>query len=267
MPVSRVETVEVERSGWGRPSFDVKVLAARDMAAMLLRGGGDMFTRKLLAITGAIVSLGCFSGAAQAHTTSLGFVPGANPGEVTFWTGSYFHGGIATNEGTLTVTGVDVTFGPTTQAFDMIVGGNSSPVGAAKPAGLVDGTNNFFWASSPDPSFTYEFPVNTDPNLFGGIRTWQGVTFAGLNPGTYDFTCGATCGTTQQWDSLSTAGSVKNLSGQGLGADTLRFTLTGSDIGGGGTNGTVTVAEPATLLLLAAGMLGLGLRERRSRMA
>src|SRR6266850_7872367 len=87
---------------------------------------------------------------AQAHTTSIGFVPGVNPGEVTFYTGSYSHGGTPVNEGSLTLTGVSLSFGPTTVAFDI------APVGT-KPSGLVDGTNNFFWGISSTPGFSYDF--------------------------------------------------------------------------------------------------------------
>lgn len=170
---------------------------------------------------------------ANAHTTSLGYVPGANPGEVTFWTGSYNHGGTPVNEGTATLTGVDVV-------YNQVVNFNIAPVNA-KPAGLVDGTNNFFWGPFP-----YPFPVNTDPVLFGGVVWWQGVTFTGLSPGTYDFTCGGTCGTTAQWVSLTAAG------GSG---GTVRITLTAGSIGGGTVGAIPTLSQWAMWVM--AFLLGL----------
>lgn len=178
------------------------------------------------------------AGVAYAHTTSLGFVPGTNAGEVTFWTGSYNHGGTPVNEGIGTLAGVTVAFGPVSNPF------NLGPVNV-KPAGLVDGTNNFFWDSA------FNFPVSTDPNLFGGVVWWQGVTFAGLVPGTYSFTCGSQCGVTAQWDSLSTAG------GQG---GAVQVTLQAGDIGGG------EVPEPAGLAVLGLALAGLAAaRAHKSR--
>ncbi len=206
--------------------------------------------RRLFGLVAVLVFGVLTSATVFAHTTSIGYVPGANPGEVTFFTGSYVHSGTPVNEGSLTLTGFSLSFGPTTVPF------NIAPV-STEPSGLVDGTNNFFWGQSSTLGFTYDFPLSTDPILFGGVAWWQGVTFAGLQPGAYDVTCGATCGVTAQWDSLSTAGAIQNLSG-GLGQDTVRFTLTGQDIGGGGT-----VPEPDILLLVGLGLLGLSICKRQ----
>lgn len=176
---------------------------------------------------------------ANAHTTSIGFVPGANAGEVTFWTGSYHNiaenGGV--NEGSLTLVGADVVFGPIVTAFDI------TPV-AVKPAGLVDGTNNCYWTTTNFSSLNCS--VLSDPNLIGPVRLWQGVTFAGLSPGTYNFTCGATCGTSDVFRSLTGAGP--NIFAQ--------VTLTGKDIGG-------NVPEPGILALMSLGLIGLGIQRRK----
>lgn len=187
-------------------------------------------SKALAFLTGAAIAVGAIGGAA-AHTTSLGFVPGGNAGEVTFWTGSYGHGGTPANEGSGQLTGISVSYDQT-QPF------NLGPVNS-KPAGLIDGTNNFFWAADQT------FPHSVDPVLFGGVVVWQGVTFTGLVPGTYSFTCGQNCGVTQQWATF--------------GAGAVQVTLRAGDIGGGGGN---EVPAPATAALLLAGLAGLALRKR-----
>ena len=107
----------------------------------------------LVALLASSLAVGSLSAAASAHTTSLGFLPGASPGEVTFWTGSYDHGGVPVNEGIGTLVGVDVVFN---QALAFGI----TPVNT-KPAGLVDGTNNFYWAVDGS------FPVSADPGISG----------------------------------------------------------------------------------------------------
>ncbi len=181
---------------------------------------------------------------AAAHTTSLGYVPGTTAGSVTFYTGSYTHGGTPANEGTATLTGVTVS-------YNQSVNFNIPPVGV-KPAGLIDGFNNFFWG--PFNGTVYPFPVSVDPNLFGGVVWWQGVSFTGLSAGTYTFTCGTSCGVTAQWASLNTGGG-----------EVVTVTLTGASIGGGSTE-IPTLSEWGLIvmaLLLAASTAAVLRRRRR----
>ena len=200
--------------------------------------------RRVLGLLG-LIGICAGIGTAAAHTTSLGYVPGTTAGSVTFWTGSYSHGGTPVNEGTATLTGVSVN-------YIQVVNFNVPPVGT-KPAGLVDGTNNFFWG--PLVGSSYPFPVSVDPVLFGGVIWWQGVTFTGLVPGTYTFTCGNNCGVTQQWQSLNTGAG-----------ETVTVNLTGSVIGGGGGPAAdiPTVSEwgliLSALMLLAMGLVTLRFR-------
>lgn len=175
---------------------------------------------------------------AFAHTSSLGYVPGSTAGSVVFWTGSYEHGGTVFNEGTFTLQGI------TNPAFLAVVNANVAPT-SIRPGGLIDGTNNFFWAQDNTSSTGYTFPVSVDPVIFGlGISHWQGISFTGLAPGDYSFTCGTTCGSTQQWETLDNRA--------------VTVTLTSRDIGG-------AVPEPATWMMMILGMGAVGFAMRRQK--
>lgn len=106
-----------------------------------------------------------------ADTVGLGYVNNGTPGSVTFW-GSSYHPGVTFTEGSLKLEGVGSNpYASTTVTFDQLV--------TAKPAGLIDGQNNFYSASWNGCS--------SNPTTCG-IRTWQGVSFSALRPGVYRYT-------------------------------------------------------------------------------
>ena len=194
------------------------------------------------AAIGLALATVAFATGAQAHTTSLGYTPGGTAGSVIVWSGHYSHGGLPPLEGTAYLTGISLV-------YDSSAPYSIGPV-SVKPAGLVDGTNNFFWGPSP-----YPFPVSVDPNLFGGVVHWQGVEFSGLLPGTYSFTCGSTCGETQEWASLTEVGGVSG---------SVQFTLTGGDIGL-----PPGIPEPSTwaMMIIGFGAVGSMVRSQRRKQA
>ena len=170
------------------------------------------------------------TGIASAHTTSIGFVAGDNPGEVVFWTGSYHSCG-AVNEGVMTLTGVNGTvYGPVDKPFDI-------PVVCSRPEGLVNGTNNCFWPQ--DQNLPLDCTLLADPGISGGVEIWQGVVFDGLSPGQYEFTCGNNCGVTADWRSWNDSSAT--------------FTVTGAQIGGGAVDAipVPTLSQIGIILLIA----------------
>ena len=193
-----------------------------------------MHTRKLI----AIAALGLFGGisAVSAHTTSLGYVPGAVAGTVTFWTGTYGPGHVSTvlAEGTGLLTGFSLAYSSGVTPFMGVV--------SAKPTGLVDGVNNFFWGSFAAGSFG----TGVDPLLNGGPIWWESITLTGLSAGTYDFTIADDARTTASWRTIDGLGSV-------------RITLTAADVSG--------VPEPLSLALAGLGLVGVALSRRGKKAA
>lgn len=191
-------------------------------------------------LSAAVAAVGFTVGASSAHTISIGFEAGTNPGDVTFWVGNYTHGspGSVPLEGSILLEGVNGTaFTPVSQLFDM----NTT----FKPTGLVDGTNNFYVSGPLGGSGSLVDTINpflTVCGACGPVTAWQGTTITGLNPGDYKFTFVEQANPTASWtqwnDSLNQT-----------------LTITGSNIGGGGTN---PVPLPAGLPLIAMAMGALG---------
>ena len=190
---------------------------------------------------------------AFAHATSIGYA-NAGPGAVAIWLGTYSSGhGASHLEGSMNLVGVNGnSFASTTIAFSLAAGDpNGSGTWASiagytatKPAGLVDGTTNFFGCSSAGAL------TAADCNAQGqtGLQPthWQGAVFAGLTPGDYQFTYVPIANPTAEW-------SVLNPNMNGV------FTITGAVIDPN------AVPVPATLSLLGAGLGLTGLFSRRRR--
>ncbi len=143
------------------------------------------------------------AGYSYGHAISIGYA-NAGPGSVTIWLGTYSTGHAAlANEGSLSLAGVLGNPFPLTQvAFNQVAG-----VGVGlKPAGLVDGTTNFYIPNISDPNAALvntEAGFNASCPACGPVDRWQGVTFAGLTAGSYQFTWIPAANPTAQWDILN----------------------------------------------------------------
>lgn len=113
-----------------------------------------------VALSAAILAM---SGAASAHTISLGSLNAGAPGSVTIWLGSYHTG--APNEGSLTI-------GGNTYAFNLLA--------ASLPTGLIDGVNNFYAPNVGGAVGQYDQATN---GTGLSVTRWQGVTVTGLSAG------------------------------------------------------------------------------------
>lgn len=169
---------------------------------------------KKFTLTLVVFALSMAANTASAHTTSLGFLPGENSGDVVFWAGTYDHYEFncpevpPANEGTLTVTGIEGTvYGPVELPFDIAAT-------CTRPEGLVDGDNNCYYNSDDGGTSSYLDCSISDPSTgyWGFLETiaWQGVQISGLEPGTYSVTCGQNCGSTVTWQSFDNSdGNVR----------------------------------------------------------
>jgi hypothetical protein len=124
--------------------------------------------------------------AAGAHTMTIGYA-NAGPGSVTFWFGSWHDLVPPLFEGSMQLEGVAPTvFAPTVVNFTLSAGCNPGVANCPnKPAGLVDGTTNFYSCASPPVGQTL---CASDVDGNGPVNKWQGVTFNNLQAGTYRFT-------------------------------------------------------------------------------
>lgn len=202
-----------------------------------------MFFKKISIAILAACSLGLAAGEASAHAISIGY-ENAGPNSVNIWLGTYSVGHAApVNEGSLTLQGaLSTVYGPVTTPFNLLTGLGS----AFKPAGLVDGTTNFYIPNISDPNAALvgsEAGFNASCPACGPVDHWQGVTFTGLTAGDYQFTWVPIASPTAQWDILN-----NNMNGI--------FHLSDAVVTG-------NVPEPASMALLALGLLGVGFFRRR----
>ena len=188
----------------------------------------------------AVLSLGA-AGNAAAHATSIGYA-NAGAGAVTVWLGTYQHGGHHL-EGSMKLEGVLGTiYGPQTNPFTILTG-----TGAGfKPAGLVDGSTNFF-APGPCAEGGTAPLVGVDPNICGGVNHWQGATFSGLSAGNYQFSwTPIPVGASQEW-------SLLNINMNGI------FNLSGAVV----NPNPNPIPEPGSLALVGLALVGLVAAKRR----
>jgi large repetitive protein len=162
--------------------------------------------------SGLVALLGVAS-SASAHTVSYGYVPGTQPGQYTFWFGTY-HTGVNYTEGQIQLT-CGGGYSATTSFTSLVL---------TRPAGLVAGTNYFYDAGYGgevgSPLFATT-PTHTAGSLTGAVAGWQGVTFNNITyPGTCTFKYIPIAVPTQTWDPGGANGTLK-----GIGSGS--FVLTG----------------------------------------
>ncbi len=124
-----------------------------------------------------------------------------------------------------------LTIGGSSYAFNQLTG--------ALPSGLTFGTNTFYASGNGTLG---EYNSSTSPTSLG-INGWQGVTVTGLSAGTQLYTISGM--TSANWADWNTGQS--NWTGS--------IFIPDSSVAG--------IPEPASLALVAASLLGLGMTRRR----
>jgi len=134
---------------------------------------------------------------ARAHTVSIGYAF-AGPGSVNIWYGSY-HASSTFNEADVRLVGPSYN---QTIAFSLLAN--------VKPAGLVDGTTNFYSNTAgtmlvgiPEPVASTDGSGGSFDPATQSILHWQGATFSGLAPGTYTFTYNPLAQPTVEWHPIN----------------------------------------------------------------
>ena len=175
------------------------------------------------------------AGTANAHTISVGSFNAGAPGSVSLVLGTYDHGVPLVQGSVQLIAGPCCTPSPI-QPFTTVL--------LSKPSSLVDGDNNFYadstsanWGGLPSDSFHQ--PTNTVQ--LGPVVNWLSATFTGLTAGIYTYQI--TGMTAANWNNINSFEA--NWTGT--------LVVTGTSTG---------VPEPASMLLLGLGVVGMAVRRK-----